>query len=243
MELINTFEERLSEVEAYLDFLKVVEQRAREGPPRLEGAEYPITAQQQKILYSGVYLQLYNLVESTMTRCIDAVGHAATNAGIWVPGDLCDALRKEWVRVVARTHVELTPDHRLASALDLCGRLVNALPLAGFSVEKGGGGNWDDDAIEAISLRLGFQLTVSPEAYRGIKRRIKDDLGALALVKDLRNRLAHGSISFAQCAEDVSVDQLVDLKEKTVSYLREVVARFVAYIDGFEFLVPERRPG
>lgn len=58
-ELINSFEERLTEVEAYLDFLQVMEQSAQEGPPRLEGAEHPITAQQQKILYSGVYLQLY----------------------------------------------------------------------------------------------------------------------------------------------------------------------------------------
>lgn len=240
--LVNAFEERLTEVEAYLAFLGVVEQCAQAGPPRLEGAEHPITVQQQKILYSGVYLQLYNLVESTMTRCIDAVAKAATDAGPWFPGDLCKSLRKEWVRVVARTHTDLTPDNRLVSALELCQHLVDALPLVAFTIEKGGGGNWDDGAIEAISARLGFQLRVSPEVYRGIKQRIKDDLGPLALVKDLRNRLAHGSISFTQCAENVSVDELIELKNKTVKYLREVVARFVAYIEGFEFLVPERRP-
>ena len=240
--LVNSFEERLTEVEAYLDFLGVVERCAQAGPPRLAGAEHPITAQQQKILYSGVYLQLYNLVESTMTKCVDAVAKAATDAGSWVPGDLCESLRKEWVRVVARTHVDLTPDNRLASALDLCKRLVEVHPLAVFKIEKGGGGNWDDDAIETISDRLGFQLTVSPEVYRGIKQRIKDDLGPLALVKDLRNRLAHGSISFTQCAEDVSVDELIELKNKTATYLKEVVLQFVAYIEGFKFLVPERRP-
>jgi hypothetical protein len=35
---------------------------------------------------------------------------------------------------------------------------------------------------------------------------------------------------------------LVDLKDKTVDYLREVVGCFNKYLDGFEFLLPERRP-
>ena len=69
-ELMNGFHERLAEVETYLEFLSTMEARAQHGPPRLEGAEHPISAQQQRILYSSVYLQLYNLVESTMSRCI-----------------------------------------------------------------------------------------------------------------------------------------------------------------------------
>jgi hypothetical protein len=159
-----------------------------------------------------------------------------------MPSDLSQELRREWVRAMARTHEELTPDHRLNSALILCEHLVSALPVAEFALEKGGGGNWDDQAIEAISKRLGFQLVVSEPVYSAIKRRFQDDLGPLALVKQLRNQLAHGSISFAQCAENVTVTRLVDLKDKTVDYLREVVGCFNAYLDTFGYLVPERRP-
>jgi len=241
-ELLIAFKERLTEVETYLDFLLVVETQAQRGPPKIEGAEHPISAQQQKILYSSVYLQLYNLVESTMTRCIDAVAEATMAAGGWKPGDLCDSLRKEWVRFIARTHTDLTPDHRLSSALALCHQLVSALPVSAFSIEKGGGGNWDDVEIEAISSRLGFQLVVSNPVYSAVKRRIKDDLGPLALVKVLRNRLAHGAISFAECAEDVTVTQLTELKDKTSNYLQEVVECFVAYVERFEFLIPDKRP-
>jgi hypothetical protein len=240
--LLELFNERSDEVETYLDFLKVLETQAQHGAPKLIGAEHPISAQQQKILYSSVYLQLYNLVESTMTRCIEAVAQAAANTGEWKPGDLCDSLRKEWVRVVARTHVDLTPENRLSCALDLCQKLVSALPVSEFSIEKGGGGNWDDEAIEAISIRLGFQLTVSAPVYSDVKRRIKDDLGPLALVRQLRNQLAHGAISFTECAEDVTVSQLIDLKNKTVNYLREIIEHFIHYINTFKFLVPERRP-
>ena len=240
--LKSAFEERLAEVEAYLMFLTTLEEQAQKGPPRIEGADQVISVQQQKILYAGVYLQLYNLVESTMTRCIEAIGEAAAQTGAWVPGDLCAALRKEWVRAIAKTHIELTPDNRLSNALGLCEHLVSALPVQNFSIEKGGGGNWDDDAIEDISGRLGFKLTVSVETYRGIKRRIKDDLGALGLVKRLRNQLAHGSISFSECADGMTVTQLKEIKDYTVNYLREVVDRFITYIVNFEFLILERRP-
>jgi len=240
--LVTGFQERLAEVETYLEFLSALELRAQHGPPRLEGAEHPISAQQQRILYSSVYLQLYNLVESTMSRCIEAVTEAAKENSRWMPSDLSQSLRREWVRVMARTHKELNPDHRLESALLLCDHLVAALPVAEFAIDIGGGGNWDDQAIEAISRRLGFKLVVSEPVYSAVKRRFQDDLGPLALVKQLRNRLAHGSISFAQCAEDVTVARLVDLKEKTVDYLREVVGCFNAYLDSFAYLLPERRP-
>lgn len=240
--LRNAFAERLAEVEAYLEFLRVLEARAQDGPPKLEGAEHPISAQQQKILYSSVYLQLYNLVESTMTRCIDAVALSAAQAGTWVPGDLSGDLRKEWVRVIARTHKELTPDHRLESALVLCEHLVAALPVANFEIDTGGGGNWDDNAIEKISERLGLALVVSQPVYSSVKRKIRNDLGPLQLVKDLRNRLAHGSISFTECAENVTVTQLMELKQKTVDYMREVVERFITYLSSHEFLLPARRP-
>lgn len=243
MENLRTdFTERLAEVESYLDFLTLLEMRAQEGPPRLDGSDTPITVQQQRILYSSVYLQLYNLVESTMSRCIDAIAHAAAQGASWFPGDLSAELRKEWVRVIARTHTELKSERRLESALALCEHLVAALPVSTFEIEKGGGGNWDDLAIEKISERLGLALVVSKPVRSGIKRQVRDGLGPLALVKTLRNRLAHGDISFAECAENVTVNELVELKNRTVAYLTEVVDRFIVYLATHEFLIPSRRP-
>jgi len=239
--LVIGFQEHLAEVETYLEFLSTIEAQAQRGPPRIEGAEHPITAQQQRILYSSVYLQLYNLVEATMSRCIEAVSEAAKENTQWKPGDLSDSMKREWVRVTARTHIELAPEKRLDSALRLCEHLVASLPISAFEIEKGGGGNWDDVEIEAFSKRLGFPLVVSQPICSAIKQPFRDGLGSLVLVKQLRNRLAHGSISFAQCAEDVTVGRLVELKDRIVNYLREVVDYFIRYIDSFEYLLPERR--
>ena len=241
--LVTGFQERLDEVESYLEFLSSMEACAQEGPPRLQGAKHPISVQQQRILYSSVFLQLYNLVEATMSRCIETVTAAASENGQWKPSDLAPALKREWVRATARTHeIGLTAAHRLDRALAMCDLLIDSLPISNFDIDKGGGGNWDDNAIEAITERLGFQIIVSQPVYSAIKRGFQDDLGPMALVKNLRNRLAHGSISFAQCAEDVTVARLQELKGMTVAYLSEVVGCFANYVESHKFLVPVRRP-
>ena len=63
-ELSERFEERFSEILAYLDFLENVQTAVQSGVPQLGGEDGPVvTTLQQRILYSGVYLQLYNLAE------------------------------------------------------------------------------------------------------------------------------------------------------------------------------------
>ncbi|MDZ4797643.1 MAG: MAE_28990/MAE_18760 family HEPN-like nuclease [Bryobacteraceae bacterium] len=236
--LTQTFEERLQEIDAYLELLEALEKQLQEGPPVIGGVR--ITAQQQKLLYSSVFLQLYNLVEATVTWCVSAVCDAACDKGQWAPADFSSKLRREWVRSTARTHVDLNEENRLESAVELCEFLIQANPVVKFTVARRG--NWDELEIEAITQRLGFDLNISAGALKGIKRHIRDEKGALALIRDLRNRLGHGSLSFSECGEGYTVPDLRDLKERTAQYLREVVAAFRAYIDSYEFLLPARRP-
>ena len=102
--------------------------------------------------------------------------------------------------------------------------------------------NIDDLVIQQIAERLGLQMQLSQKALRSVKQPVRDDKGPLALVKDLRNRLGHGSLSFSECGEGVTVRDLRDLKTRTVLYLREIIAGFRAYIDGYEYLEPTSRP-
>jgi hypothetical protein len=234
------FEDRLQEIEAYLNLLELLETQVQKGPPRIGEDGPTITVQQQKILYSSVYLQLYNLIESTVTRCVEAVCASVVNN--WDPGDLSIEMRREWVRCTARTHTELNHENRLESALELCEHLVQARPVLQLKVEKGGGGNWDDKAIEGISDRLGLSLRISPKIYSGVKRPFRNDQGPLTFIKSLRNELAHGSLSFAECGENITVSELRDLTERTTLYLKEVVDCFKSSIDAYEFLLPEKRP-
>lgn len=242
-ELSRAFEERQAEVSTYIDFLKSLEEASRNGIPKLENVNYAISTDQQKILYSSVYLQLYNLVESTINRCLDAVTSAATASGAFYARDLSETLRSEWVKGIAGTHKELNSDNRFRAAMELCDHLINNRPITVLPIGKGGGGNWDDTEIENISKRVGFTLNVSRPVYQSVKRQYKDGMGALSAVKKYRNDLAHGSISFVECANEITVTDLKNLKDNTTAYLREVVGNFIAYIEDFEYLTPARRPG
>ncbi len=239
-ELERFFDERLSEISAYLNLLQDVEDAARSGPPRLEGAVSSITAAQQKILYSSVYLQLYNLVEATVSRCLDAVTGAAANSQ-WNPMDLNESLLEEWIRVNAGTHVGLTPENRLKSAVRMCDHLIQHLPISEFTLEIGGGGNWDDDAIEKASRRVGCNLVIATETRRAVKRHVRDEMGALKLVKNRRNALAHGSLSFVECSDGVSVSELKNLTQAIGDYLREAIACFTSYVELQDFLRPDSK--
>lgn len=237
--LSQTFEERLQEIETYLDLLEALEQQVQTGPPTIGGTT--ITTQQQKILYSCVFLQLYNLIEATVTWCVNAVSEAASDQGRWRPGDLAVKLRREWVRATARTHIELNEEHRLDQAVELSELLIQSSPILNFTIERRG--NWDDREIQTITSRLGCDLQISADVLSGIKKPIRDEKGALVLIRDLRNRLGHGSLSFSECGDGMTVLDLRDLTQRVALYLREVVSAFREYIDTYEFLIPQRRPG
>lgn len=240
-DFMTAFEERFREIEAYLNLLEALERQVQQGTPQFGGNGSTITVKQQKILYSSVYLQLYNLVESTVTQCVDAVAEVIISSNL-TPNELSDELRQEWVRITARTHTDLNYENRLQSALELCDHLVKTLPISKFIVEKGGGGNWDDKEIYKLSQRLGLPLRISPEIIRAVKQPFKNDMGTLELIREYRNKLAHGNISFVECGENTTVSDLRKLADIVINYLREVVNCFKTSIDSHLFLTPEQRP-
>jgi hypothetical protein len=241
-DLSDRFEERFGEIVAYLELIEGIEKMVRSGVPRLGEDGPTITVPQQRILNSSVYLQLYNLVEATITNCLDAVSKAAMRQAAWAPGDLTAELRREWVRYMAGTHLPSGPDKRLEDAIGLCDHLVASLPVAEFDIHKGGGGNWDDRAIKKMATRIGFELRISRGVEREVKRVVRNELGSLALVLDLRNALAHGRLSFVDCGQDDSAAELTVLAQRVAAYLREVIRAFDRYVEEHRYLVPERRP-
>lgn len=235
------FNERIAELRDYLALLRAIEIESQTGTPRLEQTQSPISVSQQRILSSSVYLQLYNLTEAMVTRCLEALADSF-NEGHWQPADLELKLRQEWVRHIARTHVDMAPESRLRNAMKMCEHLVDSLPIQGFKIEAGGGGSWDDEAIYKLSDRVGCMLSLDEATRSAVKRPVRDGLGALKLVKNRRNGLAHGSLSFIDCADGVGVAELTDITDSTEAYLRVVIASFASFIDTHSFLVEARRP-
>ena len=60
-----------------------------------------------------------------------------------------------------------------------------------------------------------------------------DDAKCIVLetVKERRNDLAHGTLSFAECGRDYSIDQLIDIKKETVLFLKGLLTGMKKYYD------------
>lgn len=228
--------ERLEEIHTHLAFLGEIERVSQDGPPRLQPSGTLITTAEQKILYSTVYLQLYNLVEATISRSLAAVVEAAAATGQWKPVDLSEALRGEWIRSTAQTHVDLNAAHRLERAIAMVDVVAQSLPLGPFKIEKGGGGNWDDETIFEMSKRIGCKLAISRAVNKSAKEEIRDGMGPMKLVCNRRNKLAHGEISFVDCADGVTVSELRRTVEAVGRYLEAVARAFDRYIAELQFL-------
>ncbi|MBA3924663.1 MAG: hypothetical protein H0X31_24350 [Nostocaceae cyanobacterium] len=55
-------------------------------------------------------------------------------------------------------------------------------------------------------------------------------------VKEKRNYLAHGTISFVECGRDYSIDELVSIKDQTITFLYGILTGMKVYYDEKKYL-------
>lgn len=234
---------RKEEVELYLSFLASVQNLIANGPVSVgANSSIEMTPKHQQVLHASVFLHLYNLVESTVTWCVEYVEEAVSNQTGSTVGSLSSALRREWVKAIARTGEDLNPAHRLEAAMALCGVVLNQMPPQ-IKFARNNGGNWDDDLIAGLADRIGFSLTLSRDVYALVKRPVRNDMGALKIIKKMRNDLAHGAISFAECGADHSVTDLRFISGVCLSYLEEFINCVDVFVLRREFLdAGQRQP-
>ena len=88
-------------------------------------------------------------------------------------------------------------------------------------------GNIDARKIRELAEIYGFKskLTNSKETAGN----------DLLKIKEQRNKLAHGDITFADCGKDKSVTQMIDYKNNTVEYLESVLVNIEDYLKNTKF--------
>ncbi|MCK7678266.1 MAE_28990/MAE_18760 family HEPN-like nuclease [Corynebacterium sp. CCM 9186] len=230
-DLYDLFSERKSEIDAYLDLLRSIDTESKSGVPRLgasrackqEDDGTPITTVQVNILQSCLFLLLYNLVEAIVTRFLEEISNAIDEADISA-SELNFPLREEWIRSFAKTEErDLNPKSRLDIAIALCEHILEQRRIDNFKITRSGGGNWDDQAIEKYLVRIGGIGLLPEEPKAKAKHNVRDNDGALVLVRKYRNALAHGRLSFADCSEDVYYNWLENLSCTVVDYVEGLV--------------------
>lgn len=226
--------DRMKDIVAYLRLLQFIEKSGGTVfVADIRGTRVPITQPTIHVMKAGVFLHLYNLVESTVTQGLGFVADSIRSQGLKFQ-DLDDCWKKAWVVGLAKLDEDLSFESRVASALKLSQSVAD-----GITVEvkpKFGVGNLDDKRIEDIAKRHGISIFVAPPLRTKIKRPVLNDMGCLGLVREQRNGLAHGEASFADTGKNYSVGDLVNWSWVTYQYLKCLLGNFEKYVSANGFL-------
>ncbi len=220
--LFQDFNERSKEVSKYFMFLKSLDQGTTKLSMQGQGGSSKIKeidSELIKTLNASGFLLLYNLVESTMRNAIEAIFDELQGQGVSY-----DQITPQLKKIVLKNLKKRNPDEIFSSITAISIDIITA----GFDREDIFSGNLDGKKIRETATEYGFLHTTNfAKTGNGID---------LLTIKKNRKDLAHGLRSFAEVGRDKSADQLLEIKKKTVTYLRQILQNIEQYLSNKDYL-------
>jgi hypothetical protein len=221
-QFINEFEERVKEVDEYLDFLEQLDKPQVQLHFPHQGTHSEIDIKVKKILNAHVFLMLYNLVEYSIRDGMVEIYRKITSHH-YPYEKLRQEIREIWINSHYRKIFKTTANWESAKrmAIQLVEDAVNhatiqldeeALPISG---------NLDARQIRNICELHGILYQTRPEAKGGSKLRI---------VKEQRNSLAHGHLSFYEAGKHFNVTDLKTIENEVVMFIRDILTNMADYV-------------
>ncbi len=177
-----------------------------------------------KILKSNFILMLYNLVESCTISGIMEIYEQLKNDSCTYQNAI-DEIKDIWVysqvsQIYGPTTSQTTYEKRVKKIIDnITQNSIIELNRYAFNL----GGNLDAKRIKALC-----------DKHR-IRYVAEDDRSALQMVKEKRNNLAHGDVSFSECARDLTLSDLNDIKIAVVDFMQGILDGMEKYYCNREY--------
>lgn len=235
---IDTYDTRKKEIEDFIQLMKFLEMKENKKEDNLsEFARFFYQGEDKinmtyqsliNILKSNVSLMIYNLIEYTVTNLIDSIyDEIRTNNLSYV--DVNDYIRVIWRKTILKSTNDPNANYNtfLRKNEEIIGDIINQKTLDIQARNALPTGNLDGNTIKDTFEAHGIHVKTSSTNYR-------PDI--LTSIKDRRNNLAHGSVSFVDA---VRMDSIYDIENNevfVVNFLEEVIEKVDKYIndDGYK---------
>jgi len=205
--LLREFEDRRRQVRHYVAVVATAE--------RVAGVGRLTVSQERRLLTlrSGVFLVLYNLIESSLRASIEAIHDRVVQDKVPFH-ELNPPLRKEILRLFkADTKSRLDEDP---------GDFPSALVAAALGHEFKLSGNVDSKLVRYFGSIYGFSTeTVKDRTWDGVD---------LLSIKTNRNDLAHGRKSYEEVGRNYSLRDIMNISRRSASYIGTIVVNIESYI-------------
>ncbi len=229
LSVFEAFEKRSKEVSDYFLFIQNL-QKEKIQLAIDENAEKPkiqkVNSELLKTLKASAYLLLYNLVESSMRDAIEAIFAELKEQQIPF-----DRLTPQLKKIVLENLKEIALKKRKNEDDTVLEQIQNIsldIIWVGFNKEKALPGNLDGKSIKNTAEKYGFSYQTNPQETNNGRD--------LENIKEKRNDLAHGVKSFAEVGHERTPDELIEIKNKTINYLREILENIETYLVNKEYL-------
>ncbi|MFB0583608.1 MAE_28990/MAE_18760 family HEPN-like nuclease [Aeromonas salmonicida] len=205
--------------------------------------EIKVEMAQYQMIRSSLFLVLYNLIESTMAILIRAVTEEINNHFIKETSDvvlLHEKIANEILKSIK------SDDSIGKSFYDYS---IGVCQNPNFKISEGGGGNWSYIAIVEFSNKIGIDINMYNSKGRKCKRTIANRANfvldardrkygsrTINTIKDYRNQLAHGEVSFHKLTREMTVKEMKAMVLKTKIFLFYLIKRYEAFIIDKQYL-------
>lgn len=230
MELVKEdFKDRVREIEYYL---RAIEQTESENfvtykINKTQKTKIKVPTDLPKIMKATFFLLLYNLVESTVRLSFAELYNKIEKSELPLK-----SFKPEY------TSIWITQKFRATKATssnqDTYRKLVTTM-IEEFTKEAS-----FKPALKYLDISGNIDAKKAREllAKHAIGARIhyKANKGAeLRTIKDKRNALAHGDISFSECGREYTPEDLKKLKSETVTFLKSIMRNIEKFIENSEY--------
>ena len=184
-----------------------------------------------RIMKSNFLLMLYNIVEATVsTGMLEVYEHLKNDECTY--SSLITALQNIWrdykVKEVYDSSYELKAYTKRVETI--VNNIIDETPLIFNKNMLNINGNLNAKRIKSICDKHCIRYTV-----------IDDDM-KLENIRKKRNSLAHGDESFSNCARDITVSDLENIKDTVFSFLNGIIEGMKNYCDEKQYLKACNKP-
>jgi hypothetical protein len=171
-----------------------------------------------KILKSNMILMLYNLVESSIANAIEEIHNE-----IYENSTSFNSLRKELKKLIISQTKRIETNKFIETINDIATDIIKR----SFQRKELFSGNVDRTTIAKLSAKYGFNRHTNYAKTKAGE--------SLEEIKNKRNYLSHGIFSFTEVGKDYTIQDLEDIKDKTINYISDIIDNIELYLRNKEY--------
>lgn len=221
--IFDIFDERVQEINLYFSALKELDKELDVENTNHSSTKLYCNDAFIKILKANTLIMIYNLVESTVMGGILEIYNKMKQEGLTY-SEVTNEIKDIWFSFKFRQVYDQQAHFNSYKGKAL--EIINSI-LTGEVIELDRkataiSGNLDAQQIRRMCDEHGIVFQTKAASRGGV---------VLKTVKDRRNELAHGTLSFAECGRDYSIGDLRCIKVQTVLFLKGLLQGMKQYYD------------